>query len=81
MGAEFDLPADELQRIRNNPLHPVLVDLGRAAIQYNIQCTVEFKKLIAYVMEQADGRDRRDPLMHRPGIARPVPRLRVAIDT
>ncbi len=80
MGAEFDLPADELQRIRNIPLHPVLVDLGRAAIQYNVHCTVEFKKLIAYLMEQADGRDRRDPWVHRPGIARPVPKLRVAID-
>jgi len=80
MSSEPKLTAEVIEQIRNNPLPTVLFDLGRAAIQINVHQTPEFKKLISYLMETADGRDRREPWTQRPGVARPVPKLRVAVD-
>ncbi len=80
MTTNCELPGDVVQFIRKNPIHTVLFDFGHAAVQYNMHCTNEFKKLVAYVMELADGRDRREPWVNRANVARPVPKLRVAID-
>ncbi len=40
----------------------------------------DFKKLAAYLLEQADGRDRREPWVNKPGTIRPVPKLRIALE-
>ena len=81
MSSSPQLSADVVEQIRNNPLPTVLFDLGHAAIQFNVHRNPEFKKLISYLMELADGRDRREPWVHKPGVARPVPKLRVAVDS
>ncbi len=80
MGTNCDLSPDIVDRTRRNPTNGVLFDLGRAARDAHVLKTTEFKKLIAYLLEYADGRDRREPLTVVPGQARPVPRLRVAVD-
>jgi len=80
MGANCDLSHDIVDRTRRNPTNGVLFDLGRAARDAHVLKTTQFKKLIAYLLEYADGRDRREPLTVVPGQARPVPRLRVAVD-
>jgi len=78
--SKVELSAEAIQQLRQNPVHTVLFDLGQAARQFNVHQTDEFKKLVAYVMETADGRDRREPWVQRPGVVRPVPKLRLAID-
>lgn len=80
MGANCDLSPDIVDQTRRNPTNGVMLDLGRAARDAHVLRTMEFKKLIAYLLEYADGRDRREPLTVIPGQARPVPRLRVAVD-
>jgi hypothetical protein len=67
-------------QLRKNPVHAVLVEFSQAAREGKILATGEFKKLVAYLLEQADGRDRREPWTSRPGVARPVPKLRVAVE-
>jgi hypothetical protein len=69
-----------IEQLRKTPVHAVLVELSRAAREGKILATAEFKKLAAYLLEQADGRDRREPWTSRPGVARPVPKLRVAVE-
>ncbi|MEE8154808.1 MAG: HNH endonuclease signature motif containing protein [Phycisphaerales bacterium] len=80
MGANCNLSPNIVDRTRRNPTNGVLLELGRAARDAHVLKTTEFKKLIAYLLEYADGRDRREPLTVVPGQARPVPRLRVAVD-
>lgn len=80
MGANCDLSPDIVDRIRKNPTNAVLIELGRAARDAHVLKTTEFKKLIAYLLEYSDGRDRRETLTVVPGQARPVPRLRLAVD-
>lgn len=69
-----------INAMRLAPVHEVLRELGAAAVQHTVQHTDAFQKLIAYILEEADGRDRREPWMNRPGVARPVPKLRVALE-
>ncbi len=80
MGANCDLSPEIVDRTRRIPTNGVLLELGRAARDAHVLKTTQFKKLIAYLLEYADGRDRREPLTVVPGQARPVPRLRVAVD-
>lgn len=74
------LPSGVIDQIRRNPAHEILLELGQSARDMNLHTSIEFRKLIAYLLELADGRDRREPWTTRPGIARPVPKLRVALD-
>ena len=80
MPANCDLPAHDVQQVRRNPVHEILRELAESAIEHGVHRTVEFRKLVAYVLEKADGRDRREPWVHKPGVARPVPRLRIALE-
>ncbi len=80
MAANCDLSSQLVQKIRKNPIHSVLLDLGRAAVEAHVHKTDEFRKLIAYLLELADGRDRREPMIVPPGTARPVPKLRIAVE-
>jgi hypothetical protein len=74
------LPPNLVDNLRHAPVHAVLLDLMTAARDARVLATPEFRKLVAYLMEFADGRDRREPWTARPGVLRPVPKLRVAID-
>jgi hypothetical protein len=75
------IPASSItDQLRKAPVHAVLVEFSQAAKEGKILATGEFKKLVAYLLEQADGRDRREPWTSRPGVARPVPKLRVAVE-
>lgn len=80
MSSNCELSAGAIDQIRRNPVHTVLLELGQAARDLNLHRTDDFKKLIAYLLELADGRDRREPWVNKPGIARPVPRLRVVLE-
>ena len=81
MGANCNLSQDIVDRTRRSPTHAVLLELGRAARDEHALKTKEFKKLIAYLLDYADGRDRREPLTVCPGHARPIPKLRVAVES
>ena len=81
MGANCNLSPDIIDRTRRNPTHTVLLELGQAAHEAQVLKTKEFKKIIAYLLDYADGRDRREPLTVCPGHARPIPKLRVAVDS
>lgn len=75
------IPASAItEQVRQAPVHAVLIEFSRAAREGKILATDEFKKLAAYLLEQADGRDRREPWTSRPGVARPVPKLRVSVE-
>lgn len=74
------LPNPQVNSMRLAPVHCALLELGQAAVQHTVHHTDEFQRLIAYILEEADGRDRREPWMNRPGVARPVPKLRVALE-
>ncbi|MHC4947445.1 MAG: HNH endonuclease signature motif containing protein [Planctomycetota bacterium] len=75
-----EVPPARLDEWRREPIHAVLVQLGQAALEQDRLRTPEFKKLIASLLELADGRDRREPWVMRTGAARPVPKLRIAIE-
>jgi hypothetical protein len=74
------LPSGLIENIRQTPIHPVLIELSEAAREARLHVTPEFRKLVAYLLELADGRDRREPWVNKPGVARPVPKLRIAIE-
>ena len=74
------LPESVLDPLRTDPIHDVLRELSAAAVKLDVVGGAEFKKLLAYILDLADGRDRREPWVQRPGVVRPVPRLRVLID-
>jgi len=80
MPSDCDLPFHRLDAMRRAPVHLVLLELARAAVEFRVHKSEPFQKLVAYLLEFADGRDRREPWVQRPGVARPVPRLRVAVD-
>lgn len=80
MAANRDLPSTLINSIQLNPVHSVLFDIGQAAVQHSVQSTEALQKLVAYIIELADGRDRREPWTNRPGVARPVAKLRVALE-
>ncbi len=80
MASNRELPNTLINAIELNPVHSVLFELGQAAVQQNVHNTEGFQKLIAYIIELADGRDRREPWTNRPGVARPLPKLRVALE-
>lgn len=67
-------------RLAAIPTHDVLRELSIAARDGKVLKKKEFKKLVSYLLELADGRDRREPWVTRSGEARPTPRLRVAIE-
>lgn len=80
MGVNCDLSPELIDKMRRVPTHAVLLEMGIAAREAHVLRTSEFKKFVSYLIENPDGRDRREPLTTRPDNARPVPRLRVAID-
>ncbi|MCZ6835453.1 MAG: HNH endonuclease signature motif containing protein [Planctomycetota bacterium] len=80
MPNDCNLPFEKIDAMRRTPIHSVLTELGTVGVEFNNHKTIEFQKLIAYVLEWADGRDRRDPWTQKPGIARPIPKLRVVVD-
>ncbi len=62
------------------PTHDVLLDLSRAAVSARVAGTAAYKKVIAFLLDEADRRDRREPWSSREGDVRPVPNLRIAIE-
>ncbi|MCL4210129.1 MAG: hypothetical protein KJZ68_05660 [Phycisphaerales bacterium] len=72
--------AELVEQFRRNPLHETLRDLGKAARDANVLASADFRKLLGYLTELADGRDRREPMTPVAGTHRPQPRLRVLID-
>jgi len=77
--AGYIFSAELVDQLKRNPAHEVLRDLGRAARDANLLGTPSFKKLIGYLTDVADGRDRREPQAAVSGTHRPQPRLRVLI--
>lgn len=69
-----------LDEWRRRPIHPVLRELGLAAQQGECLDTRPFRRLVAYLLEIADGRDRRESWVVRTNVVRPVPKLRVLVD-
>ena len=69
-----------IEQLRAQPVFDVINELCIAGRESRQLHTPEFKKLVAYLMEIADGRDRREPWTTRAGEARPVPRLRLTIE-
>ena len=80
MSLTRELPTGLVDQLRQAPIHAVLIDLTQAAKDSKMIATPEFKKLVAYLLELADGRDRREPWTTRAGSALPVPKLRIAIE-
>ena len=78
--ADYIFSKETIDQMRRNPMHEVLRDLGKAGYDGHRLETPEFKKLLGYLTEIADGRDRREPMMDVPGTHRPQPKLRVLID-
>lgn len=72
--------APVIEGLRRHPTPTVITELAEAAREHGVLHTNEFRKLLAYLLESADGRDRREPWTTRAGEARPVPRLRVLIE-
>lgn len=69
-----------IERQRQHPTYEVLRELCDAAVEARVHGTAAFKKLVAYVLEKADGRDRREPWTTRQNDARPVPKLRLLVE-
>jgi len=78
--ADLALTTTALETLVRCPTHQVLRDLSIAARDKKLLASKEFKRLTAYLLELADGRDRREPWTTRPGDTRPIPKLRIAID-
>ena len=78
--ADYIFSKDTVDQMRRHPMHEVLRDLGKAGHDGHRLGTHEFKKLLGYLTEIADGRDRREPLTDVPGTHRPQPKLRVLLD-
>lgn len=78
--AGYIFSAELVDQFRRNPMHEALRDLGSAARDVNLLGTPEFRKLLGYLTEHADGRDRREPAVDVPGSPRPQPRLRALIN-
>jgi hypothetical protein len=76
----LELPAGLADQLRMQPIHTVLIELAKAAKENKVLATAEYRKLVAYLMETADGRDRREPWVNQPNAVRPTPKLRVAIE-
>lgn len=69
------------EQLRAVPTHTCLQELCESARDARLLAHPEFKKLIAYILEVADGRDRREPWTTRPtDAAKPVPRLRLQME-
>jgi len=77
--AGYIFTADLIDQLRREPMHEVLRDLGKAGRDAHILATPEFRRLLGYLTEVADGRDRREPQVAVAGTHRPQPRLRVLI--
>jgi len=78
--AGFIFSKDLVDSLRRTPMHEVLRDLGASARDVHLLESPEFRKLVGYLTEVADGRDRREPMTDVPGPHRPAPRLRVLIN-
>ncbi len=67
--------------MRAIPTHACLRELALAARDAKVMDSEAFRKLVAFILESADGRDRRESWTTRPGnAARPVPRLRLLVE-
>ena len=76
----FPTPA-AWELMRAIPTHACLRDLTVAARDAKVMDTEAFRKLVAFILESADGRDRRESWTTRPGdAARQVPRLRLLVE-
>jgi len=80
MSAITGLPAYEVDTLRRNPVHAVLRELVQSALESNVHATKDFKSLIGYLLDVADGRDRRESMGQRANSLRPVPKLRIAVE-
>jgi hypothetical protein len=78
--AATSVPPGLADQLRQRPIHAVLVELCASAREARVLRTAEFRKLVAYLLEYADGRDRREPWTNRPGVARPIAKVRIAIE-
>ena len=78
---DCNLSFDKIDHMSRAPIHNVLRELGEAAVEYNVHRTENFQKLIAFLLEIADGRDRREAWTQQSGIARPIPNSRAAVRT
>jgi len=72
-----EVSVDQMRRL---PLNSVVRDITVAARDAKLLTRPEFRRLVGYLAEQADGRDRREPLSTRTGDARQVPRLRLLME-
>jgi hypothetical protein len=78
--AGYIFTADLIDQLRREPMHEALRDLGKAGRDAHVLATPEFRKLLGYLTEVADGRDRREPQTAVAGTHRPQPRLRTLIN-
>lgn len=81
MSITSGLPAYEVDNVRRNPIHAVVRELTQAAIDSNVHTTKAYKSLVGYLLDKADGRDRRETMGQRAGSLRPVPKLRLMVET
>ncbi len=66
--------------LEQEPVHAVIVEVSEAARDLKCLTTGGFKKVLTFLLEEGNGRDRREPWTTKPGDAQPVPTLRVLID-
>jgi hypothetical protein len=81
MADKLQLPAPLIKQLGDAPTPNVVIELTAAGRKAKILHLKEFKRLIAYLLEKADGRDRREPFADRRQVERPTPKLRAMIDT
>ena len=73
----LDRIVNELGRV---PTHAVLRQLCAVARKSKSLPTKSFRRLVAFLLDEADGKDRRHPSTTRAGDVRPVSRLRIAVE-
>jgi hypothetical protein len=80
MSIHSGLPAYDVDSVRRNPVHAVVRELTQAAVDAGVHTSKDFKSLLGYLLDKADGRDRRETMGQRVGSLRPVPKLRIAVE-
>jgi hypothetical protein len=73
MADKLQLPAPLIKQLGDAPTPNVVIELTAAGRKAKILHLKEFKRLIAYLLEKADGRDRREPFADRRQVERPRP--------
>jgi hypothetical protein len=72
-------PRVELE-LESTPTFEAVEMLGLAALESSKLATAGYKKMLGFLLELGDGRDRREPWATRDRDTRPVPRLRLAME-